>query len=138
MSDSNKLFEVLASCIGPTPLPYVCRMYMDLSILPPSVLSSDSRAQIIQTAVNERFESQFTIVQIRTLTNLIAMNISFVRNIFLMNDLASNSVRIKINHTAIDVLHDLVLLPFTTTCINCQQKLAVYDTKVIHISYLRL
>ncbi|CAF1136536.1 unnamed protein product [Rotaria sp. Silwood1] len=80
MSDSNKLFEVLASCIGPTPLPYVCRMYMDLSILPPSVLSSDSRAQIIQTAVNERFESQFTIVQIRTLTNLIAMNISFVKN----------------------------------------------------------
>ncbi|CAF3817891.1 unnamed protein product [Rotaria sordida] len=91
MSDPNKLFEVLASCIGPTPLPYVCRMYIDLSIVPSSILSSDSRTQIIQTAVNERFQSQFTIHQIRILTNLIAMNISFVRNIILMDDLSYNS-----------------------------------------------
>ncbi|CAF3388792.1 unnamed protein product [Rotaria socialis] len=133
MSDSNNLFEILASCIGPAPLPYVCRMYMDLSIIPSSILSSDLRTRTIQKAVNERFKSQFTIGQIRILTNLIAMNIHFVRNIFLMDDLSYINLSVKIYHSTIDILHDLLLLPFTNTCIYCQQILTFYDTKMIHV-----
>ena len=64
MCDQNKLFEALASCIGPIPLPYVCWLYMKLAMLPLSTFSPESRTEIIQTAVNDRFKSRFTIIQI--------------------------------------------------------------------------
>ncbi|CAF1454237.1 unnamed protein product [Adineta steineri] len=63
---------------------------MDLSIIPSSILSSNLRTQIIQTAINERFKCQFTIEQIRTLINLIGTNISFIHNTFLMDGSAHN------------------------------------------------
>jgi hypothetical protein len=123
MSDADKLFEVFACCIGPTPLPYVCRIYMALSILLLSVLPSDSRTEIIQTAVNDRFISHFSVDQIRTLTNLIAMIISFVRNVFLMEDFTHNNVLMNIKHIVSDVLHDLNLLSFAIICIYWRAKL---------------
>jgi hypothetical protein len=106
---------------------------MALSILPLSVLPSDPRTRIIQTAVNDRFKSHFSIDQIRTLTNLIAMNLSFVRYVFLMEDLTHNNVLMNIKQIVFDVLHDLILLPFTTTCIYCKRVLSFYNTKGIHI-----
>ena len=133
MSDCKKLFDTLASCVGPAPLPYVCRIYMHLSVVPLSILSSNSRVQVILSAVNERFKTQYTLHQIRTLTNLIAMNLSFVRNVFL-TDLAYSNATVDINDIMIDVLHDELLLPFTTTCIYCQQALTVHSAKLVHIS----
>ncbi|CAF2111666.1 unnamed protein product, partial [Rotaria magnacalcarata] len=132
-SDNNKLFDALASCIGSTPLPYVCRIYMDLSVIPLSIMPSDSRTQIVLNAVNERFKSQYSIHQIRTLTNLIAMNASFVRSMLLMEDLTHNNLTVDINHNRIDILHDMLLLPFTTICLYCQQTLTVHSTKLVHI-----
>ncbi|CAF3382260.1 unnamed protein product [Rotaria sp. Silwood1] len=116
MSDPNKLFEVLASCIGPTPLPYACRMYINRSILPPSILSSEPLIQVIQTAVNERFQNQFTIDQIGILTNLIAMNISFVRNVFFRHDLAYNSVANQLYQTSL-----ITESSFSTRLLNIHQ-----------------
>ena len=135
MSESKNLFEALASCIGPTPLPYVCRLYMDFLAIPSSILPSDSRMQIIKNTVNERFKSQFTTDQIRKLTNLIAMNMSFVRKVFLLDDLVYNSLTVNINNTMFDMAHDLMLLPFTTTCIYCQKNLTVY-VAIHHHMYL--
>ncbi|CAF1480304.1 unnamed protein product [Adineta steineri] len=106
---------------------------MDLSIIPSSILSSNLRTQIIQTAINERFKSQCTIEQIRTLINLIGMNISFIRNTFLMDGSAHNNFTVNINRITIDIAHDLLLLPFTNTCIYCQQTLTIHDTKMIHV-----
>lgn len=133
MSNDNKLFELLASCIGPMPLHFVCRIYTDLSVFPSSVLPSDLRTNIIRTAVNDRFKSDYSIDQIRVLTNLIAINIYFVRDIILIEDLAHNSLTIKFNRTTVNVSNDLVLLPFTMNCVHCQQPLIFYDTKLINI-----
>ena len=133
MCDQNKLFEALASCIGPIPLPYVCRLYMKLAMLPLSTFSPESRTEIIQTAVNDRFKSRFTIIQIRTLTNLIAMNMSFIRDTFLMEDLASDNLAVDIKNITVHIFHDLILLPFTNSCIYCQKALTAYDHKLVHI-----
>ena len=133
MCDQNKLFEALASCIGPISLPYICRLYMKLAMLPLSTFSPESRTEIIQTAVNDRFKSRFTIIQIRTLTNLIAMNMSFIRDTFLMEDLASDNLAVDIKNIAVHIFHDLILLPFMNSCIYCQKALTAYDHKLVHI-----
>ena len=133
MSEDNKLFDILTSCIGPTPVPYVFRIYIYLLTLPSCILPSDLRTRVIQTAVNDRFKSQFAIDQIRTLTNLIAMNLSFVRRVFVLEDLTHNNLTVDTNHISIDALHDLILLSFTNSCIYCQKTLTLYDSKAVRI-----
>jgi hypothetical protein len=47
--------------------------------------------------------------------------------------LTHNNVLMNIKHIVFDVLHDLILLLFTTTCIYCKRVLSFYNTKGIHI-----
>jgi len=96
---------------------------MALSILLLSVLPSDSHTQISQAAVNDSFKSHSFVDQIQTLTNLVAMDLSFVPYVFLLEHFTYNNVLMKINHIVFDVLQDLILALFTTTCIYSRAKL---------------
>ena len=61
------------------------------------------------------------------------MNASFARSVFLTENLAYNNLTEDINHITIDILHDMLLLSFTTTCIYCQTTLTVNTIKLVHI-----
>jgi hypothetical protein len=114
MSDLDKYLEAFALFIGSTPARYVCRIYMALSISTLSVLPSVSHTGIIQTAVNDLFNSHFSVDPIQTLTNLVAVSLSFVYNVFRMKEFTYRNVLINIRYIVFNIFIDLFLLPFRT------------------------
>jgi hypothetical protein len=75
MSEPDRYLEASVLFIPPTPSRYVCHIYMALSISTLSVLPSVSHRGIIQRAVNEFFNSPFSVDTIQTLPNILAVSL---------------------------------------------------------------
>jgi len=77
MCEPNRYQEAFGLFIEPTPSQYLSHIYMALSLPTLSVLPSVSHIGIIQTAVNDFFNSPFSVDTIQTLPNILAVSLFF-------------------------------------------------------------
>ena len=133
MSDGSAILEILCSSVDLMSLIYICRLHVKLSSVPSLILSSNVRIQVIKELVNDRYNRNHGHEDILKVTNIIAMNRDFITRVLLLSDFAEKSLMIELNHVKIDVLNDMILLPFTETCVNCNELLGSYRCKPIHI-----
>ena len=137
--NDEDIFEAVRCSIDLVSLVYICRLYMKLSNLPSIMLSSTGRTQLIQEAVTDRYNDNHSIEDILMVTNIIEMNRDMINRVLLLSDLDKNNVLLDINCVTIDVPNDLILFPFTDTCVDCAKPLTLYWYKSIRIiDYLKL
>jgi len=84
-------------------------------------------------AVNDRYGGSHSTEDIIMVINMIEMNKYIINRVLLLSDFDKNSITFDINHVTIDVLNDLMLLPFTDTCVDCTKFLTSYRYKSIHV-----
>ena len=133
MSDSKAILDILCSSVDFMSLIFICRLYIKLSSVPSIILPSNVRIEVIKELVNDRYSHNYGNGDILKVTNIIAMNKDFITRVLLLSDFAEKSLMIELNHVKIDVLNDMILLPFTGTCINCNELLGSYRCKPVHI-----
>ncbi|CAF1528461.1 unnamed protein product [Adineta ricciae] len=133
MPNDEDILEALRSSIGLVALVYICRLYIKLLTFPSTILSSTSRTELIKQAVNDRYNSNHTTENIMMVTNMIEINKDIVNRALLLSDFHENTIKPDINHISMDVVNDLILFPFTNTCVNCTKLLTSYRYKLIHI-----
>ncbi|CAF0985230.1 unnamed protein product [Didymodactylos carnosus] len=97
------------------------------------ILSSDARTQLIKELVNGRCNSNHSSEDILMVTNVIAMNKDFVNRVLLVSDFAEKNIMVDVNHVTVDVFNDMILLPFTNICVDCNELLSLYRCKSVHI-----
>ena len=113
--------------------PIFFRVYIKLSNIPSTILPSTIRTQLIKEAVNDRYNGNHSTEDIIMVTNMIEMNKDIVNRALLVSDFKDNSILLDMNHITVDLLNDLILLPFTNTCIDCEKPLTSYRCRSIHI-----
>ncbi|CAF2097727.1 unnamed protein product [Rotaria magnacalcarata] len=96
-------------------------------------MSSNARTELIKQLVNDRYNSKHNTKDIVTVTNIIAMNKDLINRVLLLSDFTEKSVIVYMNHVKIDVLNDMILLPFTDVCVICNEVLTAYRSKSIHV-----
>ncbi|CAF2090073.1 unnamed protein product [Rotaria magnacalcarata] len=97
------------------------------------IMSSNARTELIKQLINDRYNSKHNTKDIVTVTNIIAMNKDFINRVLLLSDFTEKSVIVYMNHVKIDVLNDMILLPFTDVCVICNEVLTTYRSKSIHV-----
>lgn len=133
MANNEDILEALRYSIGLVSLNYICRLYIKLSNIPSMILSPTTRTELIKEAVNNRYNHSHSIEDIIMVTNMIDMNKDIINRILLLSDFDKNFITFDINHIKIDLLNDLILLPFTDICIDCYKSLTSYRYRSIHI-----
>ena len=133
MPNEEQILEALQCSIGLMSLVYICRLYIKLSSLPLTIVPSTARTQLIKQAVNDRYNTGHSMEDIIMVTNLIEMNKDLIDRVLLLSDFNQNNVTFDIHHIKLNILNDLILLPFIDACIDCGKSLTSYRYKLIHI-----
>ncbi|CAF4091745.1 unnamed protein product [Rotaria sp. Silwood1] len=133
MPNDEDILEALRCSIDLVSFVYICRLYIKLSSLPSMILSSTGRTQFIKEAVNDHYDANHSIEDIIMVTNMIEMNKDIINQVLLLSDIEKNSIILDLNHVTMDILNDLILLPFTGTCVDCTRLLTSYRYKSIHV-----
>lgn len=133
MSNIEDVLEALRCAVGLVSLNYICRLYIKLSNIPSIILSSVTRTQLIKEAVNNRYNHSHSIEDIIMVTNMIQMNKDIINRMLMLSDFEKNCITFDINNIKVDLLNDLILIPFRDTCIDCAKSLTSYRYRSIHI-----
>ena len=139
MDNNDDHKHILASLIEPmgvSPLFFVARLFVNLSAIPEQVLSCLNKINLITEAVNICFNGRHDVQSVRSLCNLLSVHRTFVTDVLLLNDYAILVQRFVVLSEQLPntkFIHSTCLLPFTNTCIDCNQTLSHYVPKAIRI-----